>query len=253
MLKIKELASFCLAKPEKLINEDAFFVPFIHKNGSIVFAVADGVGSYEGANNASKIAIECLSNELENNDLQNDEYSIKNVFDAIKLKISELADNHSQLSKAATTLSIVAVTNNKIEIAHIGDSRIYYKDANNKLKQLTQDHTKYQELLDSREFSLKRLREHKARLSRVLTQAITKDHNLKYDFYTINLNDIPKHNDCIFLYAMTDGAYNFWEKRPKFSDKTMSSPVSYVSSLKKRIEKIGAEDDYTLIALSISV
>jgi protein phosphatase len=248
MLKIKELASFCLAKPGKLINEDAFFVPFIHKNGSIVFAVADGVGSYEGANNASTIAIECLSNELENN-----QYSIKNVFDATKSKLSELSDNHSQLSKAATTLSIVTVTNDKIEITHIGDSRIYYKDENNKLKRLTQDHTKYQELLDSREFSLRKLKEHKARLSRVLTQAITKDYELKYDFYTLDLNDIPKHNGCIFLYAMTDGAYNFWDKRPNLSDKTMSSPVSYVSSLKKRIEKIGAEDDYTVIALSISV
>ncbi|MDX6967942.1 PP2C family protein-serine/threonine phosphatase [Enterobacter hormaechei] len=248
MLKIKELASFCLAQPEKLINEDAFFLPFIHRNGSILFAVADGVGSYEGANNASTIALECLSNELEKN-----EFSIRNVFDATKLKLSELSDSYSQLSKAATTLSIVAVTNNKIEITHIGDSRIYYKDANNKLKQLTQDHTKYQELLDSREFSLRRLKEHKERLSRVLTQAITKDHDLKYDFYTLDLDDIPKHNGCIFLYAMTDGAYHFWEKRPNFSDKTMSSPVSYVSSLKKRIEKIGAEDDYTLIALSISV
>ena len=157
------------------------------------------------------------------------------------------------MSKAATTLSIVAVTDNKIEITHIGDSRIYYKDAKNKLKRITQDHTKYQELLDSREVSLRKLKEHKARLSRVLTHAITKDHDLKYEFYTLDLDDIPKHNDCIFLYAMTDGAYSFWEKRPSLSDKTMSSPVTYVSSLKKRIEKIGAEDDYTIIALSISV
>lgn len=248
MLKIKELASFCLAKPEKLINEDSFFVPFIHKSGSIVFAVADGVGSYEGADNASAIAIECLSSELENHD-----FSINRVFEATKLKLNLLSENHSQLSKAATTLSVVSITDNKLEITHIGDSRVYYKDANNKLKRLTQDHTKYQELLDSKEFSLKKLKEHKARLSRVLTKAITKDYDVKYDFYALDLNDIPKHDGCIFLYAMTDGAYNFWEKRPKLSDKTMSSPSSYASTLKRRIEKTGAEDDYTLIALSISI
>lgn len=248
MLKIKELASFCLARPDKSINEDACFVPFIHKNSRIVFAVADGVGSYEGAGNASAIAIECLYNELENN-----EFSVDRVFEKTKLKLNELSKSHSQLSKAATTLSIVSIIGNKLEITHIGDSRVYYKDTNNKLKKLTQDHTKYQELLDSKEFSFKKLKEHKTRLSRVLTKAISKDHDVKYDYYTLDLNDIPKHEDCIFLYAMTDGAYSFWEKRPKLSDKTMSSPSSYASSLKKRIEKTGAEDDYTLIALSISI
>ncbi|QLX44284.1 serine/threonine-protein phosphatase [Escherichia coli] len=248
MLKIKELASFCLAKPEKLTNEDAFFAPFIHKSGSIVFAVADGVGSYEGADNASAIAIECLSNELES-----DEFSSKRVFDTTKLKLNELSDSHSQLSQAETTLSIVTVNHNKLEIIHIGDSRIYYKDYNNKLKPLTKDHTKYQELLDSREVSLKKLKEHKTRLSRVLTKAITKDYDLKYDLYKLDLDDIPRHEDCIFLYAMTDGAYNFWDKRPNFSDKTMSSPTSFAASLKKRIERTGAEDDYTLIALSILI
>ncbi|WP_073531606.1 PP2C family protein-serine/threonine phosphatase [Serratia marcescens] len=248
MLKIKELASFCLAKPGKLINEDAFFVPFMHKSGNLVFAVADGVGSYDGADNASTIAMECLSNELENN-----EVSMNSVFDATKLKLSELSHNHSQLSKAATTLSIVIIKNDKLEITHIGDSRIYYKDTNHKLKRLTQDHTKYQELLDSREFSRKKLKEHQARLSRVLTKALSKDHDLQYDFYSINLNEIPKHEGCIFLYAMTDGAYNYWDKRPTLSEKTMSSPVSFASSLKKRIEKVDAEDDYTLIALSISL
>ncbi|EJD6080705.1 protein phosphatase 2C domain-containing protein [Providencia rettgeri] len=248
MLKIKELASFCLAKPDKLINEDAFFAPFRHKNGSMVFAVADGVGSYEGAGNASTIAIECLSSELEN-----DDFSIKRVLDSTKLKLDELSKNYSQLSKAATTLSVVSVTDKKLEIIHIGDSRVYYKDVNNKLRQLTQDHTKYQEFLESKEFSVRKLREHKARLSRVLTKAITKDYDVKYDFYTLDLEDIPQHDGCIFLYAMTDGAYSFWEKRPHLSYKTMSSPTAYASSLKKRIERAGAEDDYTLIALSISI
>lgn len=248
MLKIKELASFCLAKPEKTTNEDAFFAPFKHKNGSIVFAVADGVGSYEGADNASAIAMECLSNELEGY-----EFSINRVFYNTKFKLNELSDIHSELSQAATTLSIVTIDINQLEIIHIGDSRIYYKDYDNKLVPLTKDHTKYQELLDGREVSLKKLKEHKSRLSRVLTKAITKDYELTYDSYKLDLNKIPRHENCIFLYAMTDGAYSFWDKRPYFSEKTMSSPTSFAASLKKRIERTGAEDDYTLIALSILI
>ncbi|CAI8800027.1 PP2C family protein-serine/threonine phosphatase [Kosakonia quasisacchari] len=248
MLKIIELASFCLAKPGKLINEDACLFPFIHKNGGVVFSVADGVGSYEGAGNASSIAIECLSKELENNEI-----SIDRVLDATKFKLEELSLKDSHFSKAATTLSVVKVTDNKIEIAHIGDSRVYYRDNKNKLKQITKDHTKYQELLDTKEYGIKKIKEHKIRLSSVLTNAISKDHEINYDLYSIDLNDIPKHNGCIFLYAMTDGAYNFWEKRPRLSENTMSSPSSYSSSLRKRIENIGAEDDYTLIAISISV
>lgn len=247
MLKIKELASFCLAMPEKINNEDACLNPYINKNDCVYFAVADGVGSLEGADNASTIAIDCLTNELEKVDV-----NLDNVFVKTKLKLDELSILNKDFSRAATTLTIIKICDSHLEIAHVGDSRVYYKDDKNRLKQLTKDHSKYQELVDSKEHSLKKLREHKDRLSRVLTKAISKDYEVEYEKYSYSLHDLTAHDGCIFLYAMTDGAYYHWEKRPRFSEKSMSSPVIFASSLKKRIERRTPEDDYTLITVSIS-
>lgn len=249
MLKIKELASFCLAMPEKINNEDAYLTPSVFKNNCVYFAVADGVGSHEGADNASTIAINCLIQELNNNK----DINLDRVFLEAKLKLDELSISNKDFSKAATTLTIVKVCDHSLEIAHVGDSRVYYQTEKCKLKQLTKDHSKYQELLDSKEYSLKKLREHKDRLSRVLTKAISKDYDVEYEKYSYPLEDLTMQDGRVYLYAMTDGAYHHWENRPKFSEKSMSSPVNFASSLKKRIERRGPEDDYTLITLSISV
>ncbi|TQC70010.1 PP2C family protein-serine/threonine phosphatase [Pantoea dispersa] len=248
MLKIKELASFCLAMPEKINNEDACLNPRINKDGCVYFAVADGVGSLEGADNASTIAIGCLLDELNNANVNLDDVFIKT-----KLKLDELSILNKEFSRAATTLTIIKMCDEKLEIAHVGDSRVYYKDEKNRLKQLTKDHSKYQELIDSKEHSLKKLREHKDRLSRVLTKAISKDYEIEYEKYSYPLHDLNVHGGSLFLYAMTDGAYNHWEKRPRFSENSMASPVIFASSLKKRIERQKPEDDYTLITVSISI
>lgn len=248
MLKIKELASFCLSMPEKTNNEDACLNPHINKDGCIYFAVADGVGSLEGADNASTIAIDCLMNELNAIDVNLDDVFIKT-----KIKLDELSILNKEFSRAATTLTIIKMCDENLEIAHVGDSRVYYKNDKNRLKQLTKDHSKYQELIDSKEHSLKKLREHKDRLSRVLTKAISKDYEIEYEKYSYPLHDLTVHDGSIFLYAMTDGAYNHWEKRPRLSEKSMSSPVIFASSLKKRIERQTPEDDYTLITVSISI
>lgn len=46
---------------------------------------------------------------------------------------------------------------------------------------------------------------------------------------------------------MSDGAYYFWEHRPRFSDNTMNSVMKFSAALQKRIEK-SPIDDYSLIA-----
>ena len=52
---------------------------------------------------------------------------------------------------------------------------------------------------------------------------------------------------------MSDGAYNIWEKRPVFSQKTLNSPSAFCNSLLRRVERIGAEDDHSLISVKIKI
>ncbi len=90
---------------------------------------------------------------------------------------------------------------------------------------------------------------HKERLSSVLTNALSLDLPLNVEEIHIPFSEIEEE---IMLVAMSDGAYKFWDLRPKFSDSTMMSATSFANSLRRRIERNKPVDDYSLIGISLS-
>lgn len=246
MFKVKEIAFFSCSKPLKETNEDACLLPVFDDENGILFGIADGVGSNSGAKSASHIAIDAARKEFL---LGRESFSLGKVFSTAKNKISNLVSIDSSFSRAATTLTLVNLKDDTIFIGHIGDCRLYFKDCHNKLVQLTKDHTRYQELLDSKEFSKNKLTSHKERLSSILTSAISANYeDVNYEISSYQLGSLNISDDELFLYVMSDGAYKFWEKRPKLSLRTMSSATAFTNSIRRRIEK-EPSDDYTLLAL----
>ncbi|HCD4875286.1 TPA: serine/threonine-protein phosphatase, partial [Enterobacter hormaechei] len=134
-------------------------------------------------------------------------------------------------------------------IAHVGDCRLYVKN-NNKLKQLTKDHTQHQMLIDEGIFSSRQLKNAKGK--NLLTTAISKTIELDYNMLQIPLSDLYDDNQNLILIVMSDGAHHFWEKRPRFSVNTLSEPSRFCSSLKKRIENGPPIDDYSVIAVKLT-
>ncbi|QPG28601.1 protein phosphatase 2C domain-containing protein [Pantoea sp. SM3640] len=238
MKNILDMACFSGKDLNKDHNEDLYLPPTYDKKFNIVFAVADGVGASNDAKQASKIAIEAVRETLYLN-----EFNIDSAFEKAKKAIDELEID------TATTLTVVHVTQEEILIGHLGDCRLYYRK-NNKLKQITRDQTRYQDLLDSGEHKMKNLRNHKERLSTILTSALSRKVEPKFEKLSIPFKDVEE-DGVISLFLMSDGAYKHWHARPSFSEKTMKSSSAFCSSLKKRIEK-KILDDYTLIALNLS-
>lgn len=246
MLKIKEISFFSCPMPLKEFNEDASLLPIFDEKKGYLFGIADGVGSNFGAQSASHIAVEVAREEFLDS---NKDFLLKKIFSIAKKNISNLVNIDSNLSKAATTLTLVYLCEKKLFIGHIGDCRVYFKDSQNKLVQLTKDHTRYQELLDSKEYSKNKLLSHKNRLSSVLTSAISSNHDLvNYEILSFDLDDLDLSDGKLFLYVMSDGAYKFWEKRPRLSERTMNSAVAFANSIRRRIEKEPL-DDYTLLSI----
>ncbi|MGI2800594.1 PP2C family protein-serine/threonine phosphatase [Photobacterium damselae] len=244
MYRIIEVGGFSNPAPNKIDNEDSFLLPTYNVNNDIVFAIADGVGSSNGASKASKQAVNAISQKL------NDKYfNLKECFYEAKMNVDELSIDNKSLSNSATTLTIAQVCNDVINVGHIGDCRLYYKSGN-KLVQITKDHTRYQELLDSKEHSLNKIRKHKQRLSAVLTKAISHDAPTDPDYFSVPLSEITNENNEIVLIMMSDGTYHYWDKRPRFSEATMNSPSAFASSLRKRVQK-QAHDDYTLVCVKL--
>jgi serine/threonine protein phosphatase PrpC len=245
MYRIAEMGSFSLPRPNKEVNEDFFLLPTYDCESNVVFAIADGVGSLDGASQASIYAINAIKESL-----SSDDFSIRDAMSKAKKSVDELAKHDRRYAESATTLTVVYIDKKEVTIGHIGDCRAYVK-RNNKLFQLTMDHTRYQELLDSDEYPLQKMRRHKDRLSSVITKALSSNVELDYDIISIPINDLVD-KDSIIISLMSDGAYDYWDKRPRFSDATMDSPSAFVTSLRKRIQK-EPKDDFTCLSVKLTL
>lgn len=250
MFSLISCASFSIAKDPNKINEDSVLLPISLHHGYIC-AVADGVGSYKGAKEASKLVTDFLMT-LKNDKVES-HFNIDSIFNSIKDKIDNLSNVNSDFQEAATTLTFYYIDNLGIHIGHIGDSRLYIKN-NSKLIQVTKDHTRHQQLLDAQLYTAKQLK--KISGKNILTTALSSKIEMKYDKYFLSIEDLKKFSDdenCILINLMSDGAYNIWEKRPVFSQKTLNSPSAFCNSLLRRVERIGAEDDHSLISVKIKI
>lgn len=110
----------------------------LSKNHFIV-AIADGVGSSEFGDIASRVLLENLS---KNSNI----LSHQIILNIIKNTNQELLKKYK--GKASTVFSIVFATDEKITIYHIGDTRVYKLTTKHNLIQLTNDHTYTQKLID---------------------------------------------------------------------------------------------------------
>lgn len=245
MIKLTESTCFSFSKSKDKLNQDAMLEPK-SVAGGILFAAADGVGSYKGAELASSLAIEHLR-EL---DSKNSILNLSNLFSDILEKIIRISRFDSECERASTTLTYCFLTEYELHIGHIGDCRAYVKQGS-KLIQLTKDHTIHQKYLDEGEFTKAQLKNVKGK--NTITTAISQVVSMKPDHHRLSLNDLELENGSISLYIMSDGAHSFWESLPRFSESTMKSVIKMGASLQKRIERKGPIDDYTFVGCKIQL
>lgn len=241
MFNLVSSTSFSEAKLPNKENQDSI-IPVRKLDHGYLFAVADGVGSYLGAKQASYTVI----NELEKvNSITRDTVDL--LFTRLKKSVSTISDDDSNLSQAATTLTFGYFCEDGLYIGHIGDCRLYIKN-NNKLIQLTHDHTQHQKLLDEGIYTKQEIS--KLPGKNIITTAISKYIDMNYDGILIPFSEIStyKENNEIILYIMSDGAYHFWDKRKRFSERTMNDVNKFSISLKNRIQK-DPIDDYSLVGV----
>lgn len=239
MLELINVAAFTHSKSSEKTNEDSILLP-LKMNDGYIFGIADGVGSYPGASFASKFAIQYISTIQKTPNEQN----IKEILFEIKNKLVELEKIDEAFYKAATTLTFAYLDNNGLHIIHIGDSRLYLKEEN-KFICLTKDHTQHQKLLDEGLYTARQLKDMPGK--NILTTALSQNIEIEYQYSFMKLNDIIDDKGELVVCLMSDGAYEYWEKRPKFSPNTMGNPTAFSTSLQRRIEKNGPIDDYSLV------
>src|SRR3954470_11872092 len=123
--------------------------------------LADGMGGYNAGEVASGIATTVITTELQQLLEQTpahavEEKSGKSIAPALlreqiakaNTSIYQAAQSQPQYAGMGTTLVVALFYDNKVAVAHIGDSRLYRLRADT-LSQVTKDHSLLQEQIDS--------------------------------------------------------------------------------------------------------
>lgn len=113
------------------------------------FFVADGMGGHAGGDIASAIIAQSVARadrEYEDTD-QASSQVVEALLEANQ-KLADTVSEHSELKGMGTTFSGIVFTGDLVTVTHIGDSRVYMV-SEDKVSQVTKDHTFVQRLVDT--------------------------------------------------------------------------------------------------------
>lgn len=209
-----EHKSFTHIGLQRKTNEDAWYED---PNGQ-VFAIADGMGGHKGGDIASRFVTSYLEDKKGLLDLD-----FSTIFQEINDRILEFGQNNQAFKGLGTTLTMIKILDDKISLAHIGDSRAYLLRAG-KIMQMTTDHTMVNELLKSEEITEAQAQDHPYK--HVLSRALGVEKEIAIEEKTY----LTEEGDLVLL--STDGLHGY------LSDKEIVT--SFVKN-KYDLDKIGKD------------
>lgn len=151
------------------------------------FVLADGMGGHEAGEQASALAVRVATHHLINAIFKS--YLFNEPRDASQPPLSEVlvsavkAANmavHDQVPGGGTTLTCALILGGRVYLAHVGDSRAYLW-ADNRLRQITRDHSLVDRLVEMGQISSGDALDHPQR--NVLYRAVGQGDSLEVDTY----------------------------------------------------------------------
>ncbi|MGG7179426.1 PP2C family protein-serine/threonine phosphatase [Clostridium paraputrificum] len=240
----------------KKVNQDNFLIKVgkVKEDEFGLFAICDGLGGLSQGEVASKkvvLALEkwwntrlsiIVTSSIGDRDILMEMGQVIN-------KVNEDIINYSKENsiKIGTTSSILLILNRRFYICHIGDSRIY--TINEKLNQLTKDHTYYNKLVEEGN-----IEKSKTVKKSILTQCIGANISIKPNFLVGDLN-----KNTLFILC-SDGFYNKMTEGEFFKmkyDLEETSDYGYMGEVCTRyIENIkakGEKDNISVIGVKFNI
>jgi len=214
-----------------------------------LFIVADGMGGHLDGERASGVAVQTLAAEM----LDSIYVPMLKDFNAgSSPTILEALVNASEKANRAvikrvpgggTTLSAVAIVGNLAYLVHVGDSRAYLLHEN-KIEQLTTDHTLVQRLIEMKELTLEEAEHYPQK--NVLYRAIGQNEQLKMERL---IRTLPPGSQVLIC---TDGLWDLVEE-DAIRDVTMesSSPQEACDNLVRIANDRGGTDNITVIVFKV--
>ena len=102
--------------------------------------VADGMGGYEGGQEASRLAVETVRSVYDNAFSGTSQDTLSRAMETAHQNIQRFAQEHPQFYGMGTTCTALAIVDGQISFAHVGDSRLYLI-RHDSITRLTRDHS----------------------------------------------------------------------------------------------------------------
>ncbi|MGI6069904.1 MAG: Stp1/IreP family PP2C-type Ser/Thr phosphatase [Blautia sp.] len=150
-----------------------------------LFVVADGMGGHNAGDFASSFAVETLVKAV----AQDADYNpIKIMRHAIELaneRLLQEASRDREMAGMGTTIVVLTIAGQYAYVANVGDSRLYVME--DKLCQVTRDHSLVQEMVQLGELRPEEARNHPDK--NIITRALGARENVNIDFFDWKLEE----------------------------------------------------------------
>ena len=203
--------------------------------------VADGMGGYQGGQEASQIAVQTIRVTFADQ-VGTPQGLLVSGMKLAHERIREHARQHPKLFGMGTTCTAAAVARGYLHFAHVGDSRLYLVRAG-KISQLTRDHSYVARLMESGLITPADAEAHPQR--HILTAALGVGDDPVAD---TPLQPLPlAHRDVLLL--CTDGLWGLVKDEELHKVATNQAPESACRELVALAKQRGAPDNITVQVL----
>ena len=216
-------------------NEDSFLAL------APTFAVSDGMGGHAAGEVASAIAVSVIA---DNAPTHADDLLLGAAVESANTAVIEGAATGKGKPGMGCTASVVSIEQNKMAVAHVGDSRVYLLH-NGALVRLTHDHSYVEELVDAGEITADEARVHPSRS--VITRALGSDPDMYADHFTIDVSV----GDRVIL--CSDGLSSMIEdSQIEAIAVSSATPQAAVDNLVAAALQEGGHDNVTVVVVDVS-
>jgi PPM family protein phosphatase len=235
-------------------NEDN--IHLFARDQFVLAIVADGMGGAAAGEEASRIAVETIHEDLttaESNDhqkyttMEEDALTtkLKGAIRSANLNIVKRATVHPELKGMGTTVTLAIVRETDVIVAHVGDSRAYLVNGDeSEITQLTSDHSFVEALVAAGHITREEAEDHP--MKNVLYRALGQAEDIDVDMYYHRL----RVGDRLVL--CSDGLTRH-VKPPEIAEITLAedNPDAASQKLVDLANSRGGEDNISVVVIKV--
>jgi len=207
--------------------------------------VADGMGGYDGGQEASRLAVETVRHIYDREFKGDPQQTLSAAFQSAHDSIQRYALEHPQFHGMGTTCTALAIIGPDLYFAHIGDSRLYLV-RDGALTRLTRDHSYVGRLVENGIVRSEDAESHPQR--HILTAALGSGRDI--------VPHIPEQpielEESDVLVLCTDGLWSLVPERDLAHVAQANPPAEACAKLVRMALERGGPDNITVVVLRIS-